>query len=648
MLIPLGLEDSRVDRVPWISIALAVLMVVILVVLQSAPDPYDDAIEKAARFWVEHPYLQVPEPLEARLPLIFIRQVQELGEEATPPVGELYALQAELDSLGQRVVEGAEESPWWRLALVPARGLLQRGWLTSIFIHFGWLHLLGNLLFFYITAPFIEDRWGRPLFLGFFLLGGVVAAAAHVGLDPHSEIMLGGASGAIAACLGAFAFRLARQRVRVLLWVVIPLARFSIPAWLWSPLWFVFEVAQLRYGATSSGVAVMAHVGGWLFGFGFATLLAILQIEARFIEPALQRALFRRAENAPRRPPVAPAPIGPIAIGLLVSAVALGVVAAIAPDPTDRRPTGAIRVASEPEGAQIWVNGRDTGARTPSLIEGLRLGRAARIAVQLERHQSDPPHEDVLLNRDHPEREVRFHLQRVRSLRIESEPSGASVELDRRAIGLTPVTTPPLPVGRAFEAELSLDGHLPVKLALSTAAGSATVTWARFEPSRSLQIDSDPGAATVRVDGLEVGVTPAEIFVPRARAFRLEVTKPGFRAFDRRLKPREVGRALELRLKTLPFRALPLSADDRRAVAALEGKVARLSPRRALAQRRLVQAEARHQQLERQGADLYRRAEAERARDEAQADFDALDEERRAALDELEALRGRIVEALSR
>src|SRR5205085_7626297 len=121
--------------------------------------------------------------------------------------------QGHLDSLVEDFQAHAEGSLLRRFGLVPSRGLLQPGWLTHMFLHFGWLHIIGNLFFFYLVGPLLEDLWGRAFFAGFYLLGGLVAALAHFALDPHSTTMMAGAYGAIAACIGAFAGRCASRRI---------------------------------------------------------------------------------------------------------------------------------------------------------------------------------------------------------------------------------------------------------------------------------------------------------------------------------------------------------------------------------------------------------------------------------------------------
>src|SRR5207302_3000725 len=167
--------------------------------------------------------------------------------------------QTHLDSLIEDFATVAEASPMRRLGLVPARGLKQPGWLTHMFLHFGWMHLLGNMCFFYLVGPLLEDLWGRGFFGAFYLAGGMMAALAHFGIDPRSTVVMAGASGAIAACMGAFSYRCRSRRIRMAYMIGwIRRGTFLIPAWLWGGFWFAGEVFTL-VSHSSEGVAVMAH-----------------------------------------------------------------------------------------------------------------------------------------------------------------------------------------------------------------------------------------------------------------------------------------------------------------------------------------------------------------------------------------------------
>jgi membrane associated rhomboid family serine protease len=149
---------------------------------------------------------------------------------------------------------------------------------TSMFLHGGWGHLLGNLLFFWVFGNNIEDSMGRGRFIVFYLLCGLIAAGSHVLLDPTSPVPTVGASGAISGVLGAYLVLYPRVRVRMLFWFLLFIRVFRIPAWAVLLWWFFWQVVaglpQLMpvNREVSGGVAVWAHIGGFVAGVILAKL----------------------------------------------------------------------------------------------------------------------------------------------------------------------------------------------------------------------------------------------------------------------------------------------------------------------------------------------------------------------------------------
>src|SRR6058998_3626536 len=140
---------------------------------------------------------------------------------------------------------------------------------TSIFLHGGWLHLIANMWYLWIFGDNVEDRLGPVRYLAFYLIGGIVASIAHYATAPASRVPMVGASGAIAAVLGAYAITFPRARVITL----IPFFPFvqivALPALAVLGLWFVFQffsgALSLAWSARG-GVAWWAHIGGFVFG----------------------------------------------------------------------------------------------------------------------------------------------------------------------------------------------------------------------------------------------------------------------------------------------------------------------------------------------------------------------------------------------
>jgi membrane associated rhomboid family serine protease len=155
---------------------------------------------------------------------------------------------------------------------IPARIAAGRGWgtiLTAMFLHAGWLHIIGNMVFFWAFGPAMEEAMGRFRFLAFYLVGGVAAMTAQVLAMPASRVPNLGASGAIAAVMGAFIVTYPRDRIKTAIFFLLFVRIAFVPASLLIGVWFVlqlFSAGQVAGTVQSGGVAYMAHVGGFLFG----------------------------------------------------------------------------------------------------------------------------------------------------------------------------------------------------------------------------------------------------------------------------------------------------------------------------------------------------------------------------------------------
>lgn len=165
-----------------------------------------------------------------------------------------------------------------RWAAVPANIMGGHHWitiLTAMFMHGSWLHIIGNMIFLWAFGPEIEDALNPFRYVVFYLLGGLVATLAQVIASPHSTVPNLGASGAIAAVMGAFLVIYPRDRIRALLIIFIFVRVTFIPASLLIGLWFLIQLFHAGSVATvqAGGVAYLAHVGGFLFGAVFGPLL---------------------------------------------------------------------------------------------------------------------------------------------------------------------------------------------------------------------------------------------------------------------------------------------------------------------------------------------------------------------------------------
>ena len=150
---------------------------------------------------------------------------------------------------------------------------------SSMFLHGGFLHIAGNMLFLWIFGPNVEDSMGRPRFLAFYLLGGLVALGAQVLVDPSSSSPTLGASGAIAAVLGGYILLFPRARILTLIFIVFFVTIVELPALLLLGIWFLEQLYFGSAGLTNpvgggGGVAYFAHVGGFVFGLALVGAFA--------------------------------------------------------------------------------------------------------------------------------------------------------------------------------------------------------------------------------------------------------------------------------------------------------------------------------------------------------------------------------------
>jgi membrane associated rhomboid family serine protease len=157
-------------------------------------------------------------------------------------------------------------------SVIPAEIVSGLGWITivtAMFMHASWLHIIGNMIFFWAFGPEIEDAMGRGRFLVFYLLGGLVAMLAQVAAAPTSELPNLGASGAIAAVMGAFLVTYPRDRIKTALFFLIFVRIAFVPASLLIGFWFLmqmFSAGAVTQNVQTGGVAYLAHIGGFLFG----------------------------------------------------------------------------------------------------------------------------------------------------------------------------------------------------------------------------------------------------------------------------------------------------------------------------------------------------------------------------------------------
>jgi len=146
--------------------------------------------------------------------------------------------------------------------------------ITSMFMHGGWLHIIGNMWFLWVFGNNIEDSMGHMRFVVFYLLCGVAAAGTQLLADPHSRMPMVGASGAISGVLGAYMLIYPRVRVHTFVTLGFFVTSVALPAYVLLGYWFVLQLLLGTVSRTTGGIAVWAHVGGFVAGVALIKLFA--------------------------------------------------------------------------------------------------------------------------------------------------------------------------------------------------------------------------------------------------------------------------------------------------------------------------------------------------------------------------------------
>ena len=163
----------------------------------------------------------------------------------------------------------------WQLyqsyALIPAKLSMGEGYsgiITSMFLHGGWMHLFGNMLFLWIYGDNIEDELGPAKFLGFYLLAGIAAGLAQYITAPNSQVPMVGASGAIAGVMGAYLLLFPKARVDILIFLIVYVRVLPIPAFIVLAMWFAMQFfGGVGADPDQGGVAYWAYAGGFIACF---------------------------------------------------------------------------------------------------------------------------------------------------------------------------------------------------------------------------------------------------------------------------------------------------------------------------------------------------------------------------------------------
>ncbi len=301
MLIPIRHENMEARRWPVITLGLIVLNIIIFLITSTTMDKESPELGSTKAHIIllaaAHPELNMSDQ-ERELVESFKTENPTEWEHLQSPMHDLVDgwdarmrlkedpkdLQADMDSLGAKYAELASASIIERYAFTPAHKR-PITYLTANFLHGGWLHLIGNMWFLWLAGFVLEDVWGRPLYLAFYLIGGAVALQLHAFSDPNSIIPCVGASGAVAALMGAFLTRFPKLKIEMM-WIFgfFRTYRFQASAYWLLPLWLLSEIFYGALFGKTSGVAHWAHVGGFLFGALGAFVIGKMGLEGRVNE----------------------------------------------------------------------------------------------------------------------------------------------------------------------------------------------------------------------------------------------------------------------------------------------------------------------------------------------------------------------------
>src|SRR6266478_9310595 len=296
MLIPLRHENMEGRRWPVVTFALIALNIIVFLgthwQMQAQTPERAELRMHIILLAGMHPELRTSEDVQQfindvqrKMPDEAWKQIADSNRKAedawdarirrvTDPV----ELQVEMDTLAQRFAEEQKSSVLENYAFVPAHPR-PISYLTSMFLHTGWLHLIGNLWFLWLAGFVLEDRWGRVIYPIFYLLAGIFASLFHVLFYPGSLAPVLGASGAIAALMGGLLVRFPKLKVEMLWYMLIFRIRFKAPAYWLLPLWLFMEIFYGSLIGQASGVAHWAHVGGFISGALGALIIARTGLE---------------------------------------------------------------------------------------------------------------------------------------------------------------------------------------------------------------------------------------------------------------------------------------------------------------------------------------------------------------------------------
>jgi membrane associated rhomboid family serine protease len=282
MLIPIRHENMSARRWPVITFALiAINVLVFLATFQTLQDDIKrvgDVRLHLVLLAAAHPELNTSSEVQETVSKVkrqYPKDWAELSDRTRRPVDawdrqmlqkqDEDELQGDMNSLSVQLQQAKENSIAEKYAFIPAHPSAI-SFITANFLHGGWMHLIGNMWFLWLAGFVLEDLWGRWLYTAFYLIAGAAAMQFDAWLNAGSTVATLGASGAVAALMGAFLVRFPKMKIEMLWWIFLRPRRFKAAAYWLLPLWLAMEIFYGSLFGQSTGVAHWAHVGGFVFG----------------------------------------------------------------------------------------------------------------------------------------------------------------------------------------------------------------------------------------------------------------------------------------------------------------------------------------------------------------------------------------------
>ena len=300
MLIPIGHERMSARRLPIITLALIAINVGAFLLTHDTIEKQSTALGEVKKHILilaaMHPDLSMPD--DAQQLVNNFREhnakvwtyLQDGNREVIDSFDARMRMavdssveQEEMDALTSQYRQMAKSALTEQYAFIPAERK-PITYVTANFLHGGWLHLIGNMWFLWLAGFILEDAWGRAIYAVVYFLAGAAALQFHLWMNPGSMTATLGASGAVAALMGAFLVRFPKLKIEMAWLLRFRLIRFKASAYWLLPLWLALEVFSGALFGQSSGVAHWAHVGGFAFGAAISLLLKATGIEHKLDE----------------------------------------------------------------------------------------------------------------------------------------------------------------------------------------------------------------------------------------------------------------------------------------------------------------------------------------------------------------------------